>query len=151
MKKDTGQAQELAIIAGGKVEALFSGVLGALTALNERLVALRGAIRESQKGQTPLVLLALYGCGDKCSGCPHPRWMHFSIVENKDGKTMPKGVTLAKTGQDPVLLLPRKNTNFRETATLIREAKEVLRKRKDLLGAIKKLGQRAGFKQEEGI
>lgn len=134
------KAKEATIASETRIESLFHDVLDQVHALNSRLLDLHEAISASQPIASGSVCLEFYPCGTRCNGCPHPRWVQYHVLINPEKQTYyTKAVNLDAVNRDPVRALPRKTEHYSTTVALIREAKELLRKRSNLLTAIRAL------------
>lgn len=137
---DIIQAREAAIAAETRVERIFNAVLDRLHALNVRLLALHDEIKKVQPVASGAVCLELYRCGHGCAGCPHPRWIQYhwtAGTSDKQGVLM--GTNLDAQGREPILALKRKEPHYLKTAALIRETKQLLEERAQLLASVKSL------------
>lgn len=137
---NVAKARESAVAAETRVEKTVLKVLDRLHALNTRLVALHGEIKQAQPVASGAVCLELYPCGPGCSGCPHPRWVKYTWTEETPSKpSMLLGINLDAKERDPVLTLARGAPHYEKTAALIREAKSILIERKKILASVKTL------------
>jgi hypothetical protein len=137
---NVAKARESAVAAETRVEQTLFKVLDRLHALNARLIALDGEIKQAQPVASGSVCLELYPCGPGCAGCPHPRWLKYTWTEGtSDKEGVLVGVNLDAKGRDPVLTLARGTPHYAKTAALIREVKSILIERKKILASVRSM------------
>lgn len=136
---DVVKAREASIAAETRVEGLFNRVLDRLHVLNSRLLELHDALKAAQPVASGSVCLELYPCGPGCTGCPHPRWVKYHWTDGGHKPGVLISVNLDAQGRDPILALARKESHFKVTAELMREAKSILAERTRLLASVRAL------------
>lgn len=104
------------------------------------LFEIQAEIKAAQAKTSGAVCLELYGCGDNCLGCPHPRWVQYYWSPDRPGRDgILKCINLDKADKDPARLIPRKGKNADELRALIAEAKEIIEERAALIAALRTL------------
>ncbi len=105
-----------------------------LDAIDRRLEAIAGELREVQPVRPGALTLVSYRCGKGCAGCPHPRWLQWSQARSPDREMRRKLVGHPTT--HPLHRIRRTGV-FENTAYIVRrlvtEAQKLAKQRELIL------------------
>lgn len=137
IKEQAAAARALSINAETQAEETCLSAAEQLHKIHNELFLVAERIKAVQPVSSGSICLELYGCGKKCMGCPHARWVRYRW----NAKGVLQAVNLTAAGSDPVLALSRNTPHFKEAKALIREAKTILSRRARLLAAFSQLSR----------
>lgn len=133
------KVRESRVVAETRLEHQLNEVVDQLGNYNRRLHDLADAISTTQGVKNGSICLEFFSCGVGCIGCPHPRWVQYKWKASEDERGPLMGINLDSAKREPVLCLSRKSPTFEATAELMRQAKDVIKDRSNLIAAVRTL------------